>query len=1073
MANWKSLGLSSLLALATLICTASKAEDIDLFMGNKSADTAKSNVLFVFDTGANFGSNASEACYVNASTQQARALRSSDAIPSGFVKTSASGTNGTSASVQQCAMYSVVSGLTSDQIANLRIGIMGFNGGGQGISSYDPSTNIWTKCPAGDGGCLLIPLTDLSDATRRSRLLSWIQNIELSGNGDNNIKTGNSGYTGAAMQEAWAYLAGKQGLSTKSYSPAIISANSCNAKTYVIYLANAYSSNGTPKDQNSGPELTLKGTSATLAQRAAPQALTSDYATAQGTVSTACGAYTFDSSANAVSSGIYSAHWASYLRRQGVTSYGIGVIDPSACKPDYPAQLSLLASKGGGKYFSATNFDQLKASISSILDEILAVNAVFASASLPVSVNTQGTYLNQVFVGMFRPDPNKLPRWAGNLKQYKFKAIQSGGKYELKLFDAADNDAINANTGFMTQCARSFWGPPSRPENDYWTDVAGAGRGTCSTLDPTGLSDFPDGDVVEKGGAGYRLRTALTPATRNVKTCTGSCTSLVNFSDTSDLGKWTRGENVQNEKASIGLTAMRPSAHGDVVHSRPVAIDYGGPTGVVVFYGANDGMLRAVNGNQVAKTGNASNPGDELWAFVAPEHLTRLNRIFSNKDPVDVPSKNNVATQKPYFFDGPVTGHKNGSNVWIFATQRRGGRMIYAFDVSDPAAPAIKWRVGCLDNTTTQCTTGLSGIGQTWSAPRVIRTQAEGSGTPLLILGGGYDTCEDITPSSTRNNNCTSTSATRGKHIYVLNADTGEVVKTFDTLRSVVGDVTIVPNSAGLAQYGYAADTGGNVYRITLTGESNTDWSLQRIAALGLDTVPSSPTDGSARKFMYGPEVMVVTSRGFNAVLLGSGDREHPLAVHTATAAVQNYFYMLMDKPGSSTWLTDVGGTCGADVLCHASLLNIEATSTATVPVDLNGKKGWRMQLASGEQVVTSAVALFGEVTFSTHQPSVASTDTNSTTCANNSLGTARVYNVSYLNAAPPPDQFRGEKVSGGGLPPSPVAGLVTLDKPGGGVMTVPFIIGKKSTSPTDPTLPDRPLSSSKNKERVYWYIKK
>ncbi len=45
---------------------------------------------------------------------------------------------------------------------------------------------------------------------------------------------------------------------------------------------------------------------------------------------------------------------------------------------------------------------------------------------------------------------------------------------------------------------------------------------------------------------------------------------------------------------------MRPSAHGDVVHSRPIAINFGTDAApkVVVFYGGNDGVLRAVNGNR-------------------------------------------------------------------------------------------------------------------------------------------------------------------------------------------------------------------------------------------------------------------------------------------------------------------------------------------------------------------------------------------------------------------------------------------------------------------------------------------
>jgi type IV pilus assembly protein PilY1 len=127
------------------------------------------------------------------------------------------------------------------------------------------------------------------------------------------------------------------------------------------------------------------------------------------------------------------------------------------------------------------------------------------------------------------------------------------------------------------------------------------------------------------------------------------------------------------------------------------------------------------------------------------------------------------------------------------------------------------------------------------------------------------------------------------------------------------------------------------------------------------------------------------------------------------------------------------------------------------------------MQLRSAEQVVTSAVALFGEVTFSTHQPVVEGAESCS-----NSLGTARVYNVSYLNAAPPTGTTdRSQKISGGGLPPSPVAGMVTVPKPDGGQMTVPFIIGAKPDSPLEVKLKNSSSTSSTNKERIYWYTQK
>jgi type IV pilus assembly protein PilY1 len=50
---------------------------------------------------------------------------------------------------------------------------------------------------------------------------------------------------------------------------------------------------------------------------------------------------------------------------------------------------------------------------------------------------------------------------------------------------------------------------------------------------------------------------------------------------------------------------------------------------------------------------------------------------------------------------------------------RRGGRMIYAFDVTNPGTPSLLWKVGCPNlGNDDGCTAGMSGIGQTWSTAR-------------------------------------------------------------------------------------------------------------------------------------------------------------------------------------------------------------------------------------------------------------------------------------------------------------------------------------------------------------------
>jgi type IV pilus assembly protein PilY1 len=146
------------------------------------------------------------------------------------------------------------------------------------------------------------------------------------------------------------------------------------------------------------------------------------------------------------------------------------------------------------------------------------------------------------------------------------------------------------------------------------------------------------------------------------------------------------------------------------------------------------------------------------------------------------------------------------------------------------------------------------------------------------------------------------------------------------------------------------------------------------------------------------------------------------------------------------------------------SLLRIgAATPTAA---QLAGSKGWYLALASTEQVVTSAITVFGVLTFSTHQPP-GPPDAN--TCRPN-LGTTNVYNISYINAATANGtENRYEHVSGDGLPPSPVAGQVTLDNG----KTVPFCIGCSKESPLEGA-PPRSLSTvSQPTNRLFWQIQK
>jgi type IV pilus assembly protein PilY1 len=769
-----------------------------------------------------------------------------------------------------------------------------------------------------------------------------------------------------------------------------------------------------------------------------------------------------------------SDEWARFMKKSslGVVTYTIDV-DPVS-NGQGPGWTALLKSMSGVSNYTAVSSTSGSAAIATALNDALSkiqsVNSVFAAVSLPASANVQGAYLNQLFVGMFRPDPDSKPRWMGNIKQYKLGTLDN-------LVDADDNNAINSQTGFVSECARSFWTPAKGSPDSYWVNDP---KGKCippgSDPDLYAQSNTPDGNIVEKGAQGYMLRSG-SPATRNVKTCSAtSCTTLLDFNSTNvsttSLGaadsterdllvKWARGQNVDGELSKT-TTEMRPSSHGDVIHSNPLALSYG--SDVVVFYSSNDGMLHAINGNRSTDYSGAS-AGAELWAFMPPEFFGNIKRLRNNTPLISVtPQVGGTATgsAKAFAIDGPISAYKSGSATWLFAAMRRGGRALYSFDVSSPASPALKWKVGCSSAADTSCTSGASAIGQTWSTPQPVRAAGYfGGAAPMLIMGGGYDECEDADQ-----NTCTASS--KGHKIFVLDATTGTVLTTLNTDRGVVGDVKLVPGANGYAKYAYAADLGGNIYRITIDTLAPSSWTITKIASLGCATAASC-TDN--RKFMFAPSV-VAEADGSYSLYIGSGDREKPLgsAYFPHTSAVANYFFKVKDKPSDASWLSSEStANCpGQSLICLASLTSVGAVNGqcgATTPVT---GKGWVLGLRGTEKVVTPAATRFGVTTFSTHMPAVPIAGA----CTSN-LGTTHVYNLTLATAAPAPGSTCDAVVTGGGLPPPPEKIDVCMNADCSVKKSI--CIGCSTESPIQAQENGIPSNLIKQnaKRRVYWYIQK
>ncbi len=620
---------------------------------------------------------------------------------------------------------------------------------------------------------------------------------------------------------------------------------------------------------------------------------------------------------------------------------------------------------------------------------------------------------------------------------------------------------------------------------------------------------------------------------------------------------WMRGaDNKDNENPSTTPAGsdIRPSIHGDVLHSRPAVVNYnryGDDNDIYAFYGGNDGIFRALKGGTAAHTTGADTalvPGSERWGFVPKEFFSKLKRLRDQSPTIS------AANQKDYFADGSIGVYQNdargngsatspldcvpgscsgadtvsgvlgdnihsisGDKVYLYVSMRRGGSFIYALDVTNPAAPKLLWHKN-------ESSTGWEQIGQTWSEPKLSRVHADlgNANNPnnvVMIMGAGYDEAlEDVNPCLVENwtldgitqkavgtgtvtytaaGSCTIDSATgtatsvnrtKGRGIVVVDAFDGTVVwqagagvTTSSTARAkklnvpdmkcaISSDTTVLDKDRNQrADRIYVGDSCGQVWRADITNTDMNEWTVTKVASVS----STSETDiANKRKFQFPPDLVFSTdaSGTYTAVLLGSGDREHPF-----DTTVVNRFYMFKDRDSTDPGEPQAGVTnstskkiSGFATAPTGSPLTdsdvFDATSTSLVDgADPLGLNGWKITLAAGEKVISSAVTISGTTFFNTNQPSSVSSGAS---CGSN-LGIAREYQVGYADAAPTQDLNARDGITiadrstihaGGGYLPSPVPVVVEID----GTKYQAVISGTSVQNPPGLTLEKR--------TRVYWY---
>jgi type IV pilus assembly protein PilY1 len=645
------------------------------------------------------------------------------------------------------------------------------------------------------------------------------------------------------------------------------------------------------------------------------------------------------------------------------------------------------------------NPDELVRTLQEIFNQILSVSTTFVAASVPVNVFNRAEIVDNVFLALFQVDENNKPGWIGNVKKLRLFSYDGGGF----LVDSLDQPAVAAD-GRIRFDALTYWTVP----------------GDLPPADPNeGEVDGRDGRFVDRGGAGQRIPGYIggSPGLSNgigtrqlfwdaggnladLDADNATATALqgdlgaATVNEAEELIAFARGIDIDDLDGDGNRGEARDWIFADPLHSRPLPLNYGARAGysttnpaIYLAVASNDGFMHFIRNTTTA----GGESGEEVWAFMPRSTMGALSTLRAN----------GVGTPHPYTVDGsPVAyiedNNQNGTievgeRAWLFFGLRRGGKAMYALDVTDPESPRLMWSIEKTDP-------GFGELGYTFSNPRVANLDWGNGRQPALIFAGGYDMNKDT-------RGAVGTDDSEGNAIYVVDAETGSLVwkargGTAGPTATIFEHSALVDSIPSTVSIGdtdgdlltdrvVVGDTGGNVWRADLSGNDTNYWTLSLLASLGRHA-PGSVGKADDRRFFHRPDIVQTSDANglFDAVLIGSGDRPDPLDLG---GVADNQFYMIKDRnvvPGS-------GMDTGIDHFDLGDVTDNCLQEGGACGVNLTN--GWRLHLEDvGEKVLATPVTIDGTVFFTSYIP----TGGAAATACQPSEGGGRLYAVALQNAA-------------------------------------------------------------------------
>lgn len=619
-------------------------------------------------------------------------------------------------------------------------------------------------------------------------------------------------------------------------------------------------------------------------------------------------------------------------RNYDVQTYVVGMGDTVA-NPSSIAAMNQMATLGGGypTAFVGSSTASLTSAFQAIVGDIQAKTSAASSVALNTGSWTTGSAL---FQAKFNSSD-----WSGSLLNYA--VASSGAISTTSTWDSgAQIKMQHWNTGrailtYKPSAAAGAHGIPFR-----WPSLpATPGATELDASQSTALNQTPGGGSDAFGE--QRLRFLRGDATYESRSCVSPPCAAPQFRNRaiSPLGDVINSSPYYVGAPNFGyyddFEAARYGAFVAAYRSRTP----------VIYMGANDGMLHAIN----------AITGAEMFAYVPSPVIA------------DLPKLTDLAYTHRYFVDGsPTVGDVFYNSAWhtlLVAGMRAGAKGLFALDVTDPsrfneanAASIVRWEFQDPD------------LGYVFGQPLLVKTN---NGRWSVVVSGGYNVGN----------------ATGHAFLFVIDAENGTLVAKIDTGAGTVaspnglsaaGAVDI--NGDGVADYAYAGDLDGNLWKFDLFSTTPGSWALSNG---GLPLFAA----GAGHAITGRPDVTKFTAGGF-LVAFGTGryvttgdntdlTTQRIYAVRdTGGAATVSLSLLLQQTISGTTGTGDDGNTYRFST--HAVGLPKDYTgagdNTIVKSTYLSDKRGWYLDLPeSGERVVADARFRGGRAIFTSLVPDVSS----------------------------------------------------------------------------------------------------